>query len=417
MSDKTIETSVVNILSRFPDLLRQRAESTEEFNAILNNEHITLVEQSLLGLDYLPGILEKLQIMLAANQLTAISLLVGVPEVDILGTLDKVSTQRNVLDNAARSGARLAKFAAGESSRFGLPSYDKTAIAVGESRRGGRRSDFMQGNNSKYDDYSSVGDTMNNIDASHHDNRQDNRTTNHTVNNIDNSGKNGKVAATLPSNTLKQLHEQEGLSNGKLFSVTFERDGNKVELPMQLRLAVKSLPTEQIETIIAFSDQTKTFWERVLRAKVGSLSYAKDIALCNDLIDEYRKNRFRDKSGYYRKMMEKKNGNWLSGLLSLSPSINNASSVMVVSQETIDGLSAQLGGDFDDFNVRQRVFQDTLTVYYVVVDTVWNRVTIYTRGQASPREMDKSDFSKAKAGSGDVNKIIEAYRSGAQPVL
>lgn len=417
MSDKTLETSVVNILSRFPDLLRQRAESTEEFNAILNNEHITLVEQSLLGLDYLPGILEKLQIMLAANQLTAISLLVGVPEVDILGTLDKVSTQRNVLDNAARSGARLAKFAAGESSRFGLPSYDKTAIAVGESRRGGRRSDFMQGNNSKYDDYSSVGDTMNNIDASHHDNRQDNRTTNHTVNNIDNSGKNGKVAATLPSNTLKQLHEQEGLSNGKLFSVTFERDGNKVELPMQLRLSVKSLPTEQIETIIAFSDQTKTFWERVLRAKVGSLSYAKDIALCNDLIDEYRKNRYRDKSGYYRKMMEKKNGNWLSGLLSLSPSINNASSLMVVSQETIDGLSAQLGGDFDDFNVRQRVFQDTLTVYYVVVDTVWNRVTIYTRGQASPREMDKSDFSKAKAGSGDVNKIIEAYRSGAQPVL
>lgn len=417
MSDKTLETSVVNILSRFPDLLRQRAESTEEFNAVLNNEHITLVEQSLLGLDYLPGILEKLQIMLAANQLTAISLLVGVPEVDILGTLDKVSTQRNVLDNAARSGARLAKFAVGESSRFGLPSYDKTAIAVGESRRPGGRgrgSDFMMGANAKYDDYSSIGgDNITNNDNS----KNDNRTTNHTTNNIDGSGKAGKVAATLPSNTIKQLHEQEGLSSGKLFSVAFERDGNKVELPMQLRLAVKSLPTEQIETIIAFSDQTKTFWERVLRAKVGSLSYAKDIALCNDLIDEYRKNRFRDKSGYYRKMMEKKNGNWLSGLLSLSPSINNASSVMVVSQDTIDGLSAQLGGDFDDFNVRQRVFQDTLTVYYVVVDTVWNRVTIYTRGQSAPREMDKSDFSKAKAGSGDVNKIIEAYRSGAQPVL
>ncbi len=420
MSDKTIETSVVNVLSKFPDLLRQRAESTEEFNAVLNNEHITLVEQSLLGLDYLPGILEKLQIMLAANQLTAISLLVGVPEVDILGTLDKVSTQRNVLDNAARSGSRLAKFAIGESSRFGLPSYDKTAIAVGESRRpGGRgRGDFMMGANAKYDDYSSIGgDNVTNNDHSQNDNRQDNRTTNHTVNNIDSSGKKGKVAATLPSNTIKQLHEQEGLSSGKLFSVAFERDGNKVELPMQLRLAVKSLPTEQIETIIAFSDQTKTFWERVLRAKVGSLSYAKDIALCNDLIDEYRKNRYRDKSGYYRKMMEKKNGNWLSGLLSLSPSINNASSIMVVSQDTIDGLSAQLGGDFDDFNVRQRVFQDTLTVYYVVVDTIWNRVTIYTRGQASPREMDKSDFSKAKAGSGDVNKIIEAYRSGAQPVL
>lgn len=422
MAEKTFETSLVSFLSKFPMLLRQRAESTEEFNSVLYNEHTTLVEQSLLGLDYLPGILEKIQILLAGNQLTAISILVGVPEVDILGTLDQVSTRRNALDAAARSGSRLASFAIGESSRHALPSYDKIGLAVGESRRPGGRGrnggDFMMGANAKYDDYSSIGDNSNvsnttNIDKSTHDNR----TTNHTVNNIDGSGKSGKVAATLPSNTIKQLHEQEGLSSGKLFSVTFERDGNKVELPMRLRLDVKSLPTDEMKTLIAFSDQTKTFWERVLRAKVGSLSYAKDIALCNDLIEEYRKNRFRDKSGYYRKMMEKKNANWLSGLLTLSPSINNASSVMVVSQETIDDLTAQLGGDFDDYNIRQRVFKDTLTVYYVVVDQTWNRVTIYTRGQTGSQELDKSDFSKAKSGSGDVNKIIDAYRAGANPVL
>ncbi|QVW55155.1 hypothetical protein pEaSNUABM29_00111 [Erwinia phage pEa_SNUABM_29] len=372
MAEKTFETSLVSFLSKFPMLLRQRAESTEEFNSILYNEHTTLVEQSLLGLDYLPGILEKIQILLAGNQLTAISILVGVPEVDILGTLDQVSTRRNALDNAARSGSRLAKLAVGESSRFGLPSYDKIGIAVGESRR----------------------------------QKSDNKVATESTAN-----------AVLPNNTLKFLHEQEGLSTGKQFSVVFERDGNKVELPMRLRLDVSSVPTDQIKTLIAFSDQTKTFWERYLRAKVGMLSYAKDIAFSNDLIEEYRKNRFRDKSGYYRKMMEKKNGNWLSGLLSLAPSINNASSVMVVSQETIDDLAAQLGGDFDDFNIRQRVFKDTLTVYYVVVDQTWNRVTIYTRGQNGSTELDKSDFSKSKAGSADVNKVIEAYRAGAQPVL
>lgn len=372
MAEKTFETSLVSFLSKFPMLLRQRAESTEEFNSVLYNEHTTLVEQSLLGLDYLPGILEKIQILLAGNQLTAISILVGVPEVDILGTLDQVSTRRNALDAAARSGSRLASFAIGESSRHTLPSYDKIGLAVGESRR--QKSD----------------------------------------NKVATESSSGSV---LPNNTLKLLHDQEGLSNGKVFSVTFERDGNKVELPMRLRLDVKSLPTDEMKTLIAFSDQTKTFWERVLRAKVGSLSYAKDIALCNDLIEEYRKNRFRDKSGYYRKMMEKKNANWLSGLLTLSPSINNASSVMVVSQETIDDLTAQLGGDFDDYNIRQRVFKDTLTVYYVVVDQTWNRVTIYTRGQTGSQELDKSDFSKAKSGSGDVNKIIDAYRVGANPVL
>ena len=115
--------------------------------------------------------------------------------------------------------------------------------------------------------------------------------------------------------------------------------------------------------------------------------------------------------------MERRNGNWLSGLLSFSPSINNASAVMIVSRDTLDGLQAELGGDFDDYNVRKRVFEDTLTVYFVVVDTQWNRVVIYTRGMDGAMELDKSDFAKSSKGGSNVNQIIEAYRSGAQPVL
>lgn len=411
MAEKTVETSVVSFLSKFPDLFRQRADSLEEFNQILYNEYTTLVEQTLLGLDYLPGILEKLQLLMAGNQLTAISLLVGVPEVDVIGTLDQISNRRNAADAAARTGARLGRFAMGESrGRYGLPSYDGLAIAVGESsRRGGRpiqQANLINGN----------------VDATTNNSHTENFST--VTNNFD--SKSGKVSSTLPTNFVKQLQEQEGLSQGKHFSATFERNGNKVEVPMRIRLDVKSVPTEGLETIIAFSDQTKDFWDRYLRLQykgdrhgsaLDKIAAAKDLALSNDLIEEYRKNRYRDKTGYYSKMMEKRNSNWLSGLLTMAPTINNASGIIVVSQETIDGLEAQMGGAFDEFSVRQRIFQDTLTVYYVVVDTTWNRVTIYTRGMNGSQELDKSDFSKSKSGSADVNKIIEAYRSGAQPVL
>lgn len=413
MAEKTVETSVISFLAKFPDLFRQRADSLEEFNSILYNEYTTLVEQPLLGVDYLPGILDKIQYLLAGNQLTAISLLIGVPEVDVLGTLDKISTRRNTLDAAARSGSRLAVMAAGERrGRYGLPSYDSLAIAVGESNRRGSRP--MQQNNQIN------GDVTNNNDNSHTEN------FNSTTNNYDSSGKAGKVSSTLPNNFVKQMLEQEGLSGGKIFSAVFERNGNKVEVPMRLRLDVKSVPSSGIETLIAFASDQKDFWDRYIRLQhkgdrnggwLDKLAAAKDLAFSNDLMEEYRKNRYRDKTGYYTKMMEKRNGNWISGLLTLSPSINNASGVMVVSQETIDGLEAQLGGSFDDFNVRQRVFEDTLTVYYVVVDTTWNKVTIYTRGLNGSQELDKSDFSKSKSGGADVNRIIEAYRSGAQPVL
>jgi len=385
MTEKTLETSVVSFLHRFPDLFRQRADSLEEFNSILYNEYTTLVEQSLVGLDYLPGILEKIQMLLAGNTLTAISLLTGVPDVDVIGTLDKVSNRRNTLDNAARSAHSLVTMAAGEStrrSRFELPSYDNLAIAAGESTR-----------------RKAVGESRDRAPASN---------------------------TTVPNDLAKRLTDQEGLSTGKQFTCTFERNGNKVDVPMRLRLDVKSTDTPSIRNIMLMGAQNRDLWERWIRLSTGKnggssaidkMRAAKDITLQNDLIDEYRKNRFRDKSGYYAKMMTKNNGNWLSGLLSLSPSINNASAVMIVSQDTIDGLTAELGGDFDDFAVRKRVFEQTLTQYYVVVDSQWNKVTIYTRGQNGQQELDKSDFSKSKAGSADVGKIIEAYRSGSQPVL
>lgn len=402
---KDIETSLVSFLTKFPDFFRQRADSLEEFNAVLYNEHITLIEQSLIGTDVLPGLLDKIQTLLACSQLTSISLLIGVPEVDILGTLDKISTKRNPLDAAVRSGSRLATFAAGESTR-GLPSYDNLAMAVGESSRGRRETNGInqqQSNNAN---------SNNTFVQAHDQSQNDNSRT--TINEY--GSKKGQIATGLQKDAVKQLVEQEGLSLGKQFSARFERDGNSVELLMRLRLDTKSMPTDMIKTLIAFSDQCKTFSERLLSASVGGKSYAKDIFFSNDLIDQYRKNRFRDKTGYYKRMMEQKNGNWLSGLLTFSPSINNASSVMVVSSDTLDSLTPELGGDFDDMAIRSRVFKDTLTVYYVVVDTLWKRVRLYTRGQSGYIESDFSEFTKSKGGS-NVNQIIEAYRSGAQPVL
>jgi len=328
-----------------------------------------------------------MQLLLAGQTLTAISLLTGVPEVDVIGTLDKISTKRSALDAAVRTGSALGALAIGESSRpgrFALPSYDNLASAVGESSR--RK-----------------------VARESRDDKNKERT-----------------GVALQSDFAKRLSEQESLSSGKQFSVTFERNGNKLEVPMRVRLEVSSTDTGSMENIILLGEENRSLWERWIRRSTGKnggssavdkIRATKDIAFSNDLIDEYRKNRFRDKSGYYSKMMEKRNGNWLSGMLTLSPSINNASALVIVSQETIDGLEARLGGDFDDFNVRKRVFENTLTMYYVVVDQTWGRVTIYTRGQNGSQQLDKNDFSKAKAGSADVNKIIEAYRSGAQPVL
>lgn len=418
--NQSTETTLVSMLSKLPDLWRQRSDSLEEYVAITRNEHITLIEEHLTSLDYLPGLLDKIQIHLGSNMLAAISLLVGVPEVDVTDVLDKVSTKRDPLGSAIKSGSRLGTFIAGESTRVGLPAYEQLPFVALESRRNKRK-----GGGDVYE--ADVRNTQINYpNQTHRDEHTHNNYTaidqTKSTTNIDRSTKNydstkGKSSASLGKDTLRNLNEIGSLTTGKQFEVLFERDGNKAPVVLTLSLALNTLPTDELKSIIAFSDQMNTFTERMIRAKAGQLSYIKDIIFCNDLIDEARKNRYRDRTGYYRQMMERRSKNWLAGLLSFDMSINNASSVMIVDRETLDSLTAELGGSFDDLEVRNRVFKDTLTVFIAAVDIRWGRVTIYHRGSDTVSTVEVSDLKSSKGGGKQTNvdDIITAYRSGATP--
>lgn len=425
------ETTLISMISKLPDLFRQRADSLAEFSAITRNEYMTLVEDSLQGADYLPGLLEHLQTLLGCNMLAAISLLTGVPEVDVLGTLDKVSTKRDPLNSAMSGGSRLAKLIGSESTRIGLPTYENLPMAIGESSRrksGGRRNinGGMAGNNASQKSYNSdsmntkdsnnvntnIGDNSGNSMGNHYDSSQDNRKI--TTNNNDSSK--GKRGQGFGKDNMRTLTEASELSTGKQFTVTFERDGNKAEVLMSLRLAVMLASTQEVQTLLTLSDQTNTFSERRLKVQAGQLKFWKDLVFCNDLIEQARKNRFKDKTGYYSRMMDRRSSNWLSGLLSFDLSINNASAIMIVEQETVDALSAEMGGDFDEFAVRKQVFDDTLTVYIAVVDTRFNQITIYTRGMDESTTLSVSDLKgKGGKGGGNVDDIIRAYTSGNTP--
>ena len=422
MSEKSIETSLVSLVNRLPDLIRRRHESLEEFNAgALHSDYLVMVEDRLQSLDYLPGILEKVQTRLAATTITAVTLLVGVPNVDVMDVLDSVQTRRSVLDAGVRTGSRFIGMVGGEStrksSRFALPSYDNLAIVAGESTRAPRHHGANNAHSAAYQNGLAAGKAAGSELHLHQDHNDNSKMT---VNHYEGGGKKAaSISSTLPSNAIKQLYESEGLSTGKQFSVVVERDGNKAELMLSLRLNTQIVPQEMMRTFLAFADSTNDFWDRVVRIKAGALRGWRDGFLQNDAMDEYRKNRFRDSTGMYKKMLANKNRNWLSGMLTFSPSINNASSVMIISSDTADAAIPYIGGDLDDDDVRMNVFKSTLLNYIIVVDEVWGRVKFYTRSLNGFQTIDKSDFTKSgkSGGAADVNRIIEAYRAGAQPAL
>lgn len=454
------ESTLIGLVNKLPDLWRQRSDSLAEFSSITRNEYITLVEESLSSQDYLPGLLEHLSTLLGCNMIASVALLTGVPEVDILGTLDKVSTKRDPMGNALKSGSFLTKMIGGESTKsVGLPAYDRLAQAIGEASMS-RRDRF----NSRFGSHSLNKENKDALRAQHNKDERAGKfdqnaqatpepapaqqsTPKEPVNaksgkqnSQDNSGKpqqqnqqqpqqqnakpskvegkRGSVGMSFGKGTIDTLTEASDLSTGKQFEIVFERNGNRAPILMDLRLAVSIASTDEIKNLLTITNHADTWDERKLKVKAGQLKFWRDLIFCIDRLEEARKARFKDKTGYYSKMMDRRSSNWLSGLLSFDMSINNASAVMVIDEDTCSELTAELGGDISEPLVRQQVFNDTLTVYIAVVNTRYGRVTIYTRGQEESNNLPLSTF-KGSGGSkaGNVDDIIRAYTSGATPQL
>lgn len=218
--------------------------------------------------------------------------------------------------------------------------------------------------------------------------------------------------------TMDTLKEVSNLAVGKVLDVTFERNGNSVVVPVTINLAATDTDSESMENIITYQSRDSSFSERKFKVKAGDISGFKDLYMCQDMKEEAIKNAIKDKSGFFENMIRRSRGNFWSGLLGLSPSLNNASAVLIMTSDTVKRASAKLGGDFDNYKVRQKAFAKTAAMIFVVVDQKWNEVVFYHRGVQYPTKLDVRDLSRGQKGANDdVDSILKAYSAGAAPVL
>lgn len=215
----------------------------------------------------------------------------------------------------------------------------------------------------------------------------------------------------------KMLHEGGSLASGKTFDLVIERNGNKMPLTIDVSLAVLVAESEAVKVILGVGDYKYSFQARKLEANAGTKKWVRDIVFSRDLIDAMRQNRYKDKSGYYKSVINTRNRNMLSGMFG-NLSVNNASSAFVISQETVDAMEPVLGNSLDDFDTRQRLFENTLTMIIAVVDRQWESVTFYHRGLRRYSEINLRDLSKGGKGNNlDVSEVIRAYQAGSSPSM
>jgi len=502
------KTLLSGVVTHLPDLfIKGKSDSLTEFTRPTRNDFLTLVESDLITLDYLPMVLDRAQSLVAGYFLSAVTLLVDVPEINVRRTLDTVSTSRDPIESILGSGSAMYKFVGTESFDDGLPNLDSlnggsiaaecfaleayNSTASGQALvdeqtirrlnitklRGELEKEYGKAtiNTKIATDVAKLSEIDQRIDLANQKNEREKLSASEQKKLNDAKFKwekeRGDIQAKLQKegldiqrinsdlaadkftfdkeqsgktlelqkdrlkfdkeqaakqtgsvgfgrNTLATIDELSNLSTGKTLDVEFERNGNRATVPVTIRLAVTDTDPESMKAIISTASITNTFSDRWRRMRNGELSMVKDLFFCHDLIAESRRARVRDKSGFFDHMMRRRSKNFLSGLFSLTPSINNASAVLIVSHETATKASFELGGDLNNFKIREKVFKSTAAMLIFVIDTKWDTVTIYHRGIDVANELSARDLKRGVSGNdGGVDDIINAYQAGSVPTL
>ena len=428
-----------NIVSKLPTLYRgANSDSIIDFSRPARNEFLTLIEDDLVALPYIGDVAQSALTLTSCYFLSALSLLMDIPELQVLRKLDQINAKRDPVESLLGSGASAYKF-------FGTEDFAGAGAVEHWFGDPMNSIDGMEAHTHQYGSQATIHDKSLNMTAPGAKNYQgsssdqstqfqkgsgqyngdmyqmvDGSNSNNKITNINNEAPKpkGYSGAAFGRDTAVTLKELANLSVGKQFEVTFEKDGNKQPVQLSVRLMVTNTDRGSIKSIISMGSMNNTLKERIIRARAGQLGWFKDLILCNDLIDEARRTRIKDKSGFFEHMMRKRSKNFLSGLLSMSPSINNASAVIIMSNDTAKEAALELGGDLSQFSIRQKVFEVTQTMLIFVVDTQWETVTIYHRGLDRFNELRVNELKRANGRSdSNVEEILRAYSAFTNPTL
>lgn len=360
----------------------QKSDSLIRFTKSTRVEPIVMVDQSLTHLPFITDVMQTLSSIFSAYYLQAASLMVNIDRINVMRLLDTLNPNRDVAD---ASLARISDTISGESMlslesyRYGLPMPGKQRIKplrnIGLEADGGENANDEQ-----------------------------------------NKGEQKPELRAAIDKTQKGLSEAISLSVGRMLEVTVDAgEGKKATFPIMVRLISTIVDSRILVHILGDNSRTVTLKERFHSWRAGQIDFWRDLVFCQDLIDEHRKALINDKTGTYSEILQRRRNNNVAAVMTTTPSVANASNMMVISKATAKLLEAELGGRLSDYKKRQHIFNSTYLMILVVVDPQWEQVTFYHRGIAIPTEVSARELKTANKGSGpDVAEILKAYTMGTQ---
>lgn len=231
------------------------------------------------------------------------------------------------------------------------------------------------------------------------------------------------------TDNIKQILELSNMSVGKLINLKInyqencdnltckEDDYKSIIIPVSIRLIVSALSNSNLIKIITSKTEDISLSERYHAWRSGRIKFISDLIFCQDLIDAYKKTAITDESGTVQEITRRVANAKKYGLLTKNPSLVSASNIYIISEEVAKEVEAKYGAKFSSNKMRERLFENTYAMLFVVVDREWERVTFYTRGISSSTDLSIKEIKAANKGKNgpDILDIMKSLNNGMSP--
>jgi len=336
-------------------------QSLAEFTGVLRVEPITMIDDRLKNVEYMPDILQSLLNLFSVYYLQAVSCMTNVGDINVMRMLDSLNPVR---DGAMATGSLVDAINGRNTRGVGMLSMEM----------------FPGVNPAHTDMRGSLGSGYGSPDQ---------------------------------EKNLKAATELNNMAVGKLLNVSIGNGEQTTKVPVQVRLATLGVDTDVMVHILGGSGGDNSVNNRIARWKAGELKLISDIVLCKDMIAEQRRLMLKDKSGAMSEINRRRAANTAAAWSSGTPSVAAASGISVIHSDTAKDLERHAFGRFSDSKWRKELMANSAGMIVAVVDTDYETITIYTAGIELPTKVGVRQIKQSnKSGGPDLTEMFKMMSMG-----
>lgn len=214
--------------------------------------------------------------------------------------------------------------------------------------------------------------------------------------------------------TIHNITDESNLVVGKILNIPLSYGNKTTTLQTTVTLRPKSLNSDDIVTICRHNSRDLSWSARWHAMRSGEISFCKDWLLNQDIIEEYRKGLYSDKTGILMNLKSSRSKNIWAAIISGRASPNAISAMLFISKDTANKIQQAVGIKLDNFHDREQLFEGTSSAWLIVVDPIREAFTIFSRGI---EDRIDSTFVHIKGNAKNpkgvnINEVLEAYKLG-----